>query len=200
MIIKGIKKEPVITEILGLPINVSDNYEPNYGEVNIIGVNPFGGIKIKVSSIISDNMLITGNIGNNLKDSIEIITSYLKTNKYIDNINYHINFNTNLFKLDGSSGSLGIAVSLVSSYKLKKIDNNISFLGSLDLYGRVLKVSRLKDKIITAYTNKINIIYLPVENKEDIKYIPSEIIDKLTLRYVNTFEELYNELFKGINS
>ena len=196
MLVNNIKKEPNIIEILGLPINIKENLEPNIGEVNIIGVNSYGGIKIKVSAIHENEDIVTGNIGDNLKDSLKIITSYLKSKNYIDDKKYHINFNTNRFKLDGSSGSLGIASALVSINKSKKIDNNICFIGSLDLYGRVVKVSRLKDKLITAYNNNLNIIYLPLSNKEDIEYIPNEIIEKLTLRFVNDFTELYNELFK----
>ena len=76
------------------------------------------------------------------------------------------------------------------------IDNNICFIGSLDLYGRILKVSKLKDKIITAYNNNINIVYLPLANKTDIDSIPEDIKDKITLRFIDNFTEIYNEIFK----
>ena len=196
MLVNNIKKEPNLSLILGLSINKEDDVIPNPGEVNIIGVNSYGGIKIKVSSIKNEKEIITGNIGENLRDSIKIIISYLKSKKYIDKEEYHINFNTNRFKLDGSSGSLGIAISLVSLNKNKVIDNNICFIGSLDLYGRILKVSKLKDKIITAYNNNINIVYLPLANKTDIDSIPEDIKDKITLRFIDNFTEIYNEIFK----
>ena len=196
MLVNNIKKEPNISLILGQPINKDDVLISNPGEVNIIGVNSYGGIKIKVSSIFNDKEVITGNIGDNLRDSIKIILSYLKNNKYIDNKEYHINFNTNKFKLDGSSGSLGIAISLVSLNKNKVIDNNTCFLGSMDLYGRILKVSKLKDKIITAYNNNLNIVYLPLANKEDIEKVPEDIKDKITLRFIDNFTEIYKEIFK----
>ena len=196
MLVNNIKKEPNLSLILGLPINKEDDVIPNPGEVNIIGVNSYGGIKIKVSSIKNEKEVITGNIGDNLRDSIKIILNYLKNNKYIDKEEYHLNFNTNRYKLDGSSGSLGIAMSLVSLNKNKVIDNNICFIGSLDLYGRILKVSKLKDKIITAYNNNINIVYLPLANKTDIDSIPEDIKDKITLRFIDNFTEIYNEIFK----
>lgn len=196
MLVNNIKKEPNIALILGQPINKDDVLIPNPGEVNIIGVNSYGGIKIKVSSIKNEKEVITGNIGDNLRDSIKIIISYLKSKKYIDKEEYHLNFNTNRFKLDGSSGSLGIAISLVSLNKNKVIDNNICFIGSLDLYGRILKVSKLKDKIITAYNNNINIVYLPLANKTDIESIPVDIKDKIALRFIDNFTEVYNEIFK----
>lgn len=198
MVINGIKKNINLSTILGNSIREKNTDKLRAGQCSIIGVNSYGGIKIIVSSIKSDKMIITGNIGNKLKDSIDVVISYLKYNNYIDNNNYHINFNNNNFMLDGFSGSLGIGVSLVSSYKNISIDNNICFIGNIDLYGKVLKVSRLRDKIITAYNNDMNIIYLPLENKEEEENIPIQIIDKITLRYISDFSEINNELFNNL--
>lgn len=198
MVINNIKKDINIPSILGKSIKEKPLDKLKPGQCNIIGVNSYGGIKITISSIINDELIITGNIGEKLKDSIKIIISYLKQNNYINNNNYHINFDNNNFKLDGYSGSLGIGVSLISSYKNISIDNNICFIGNVDLYGRILKVNKLIDKIITAYNNNINIIYLPLENKIDEENIPKQIIDKITLRYISDFSEINNELFNNV--
>ena len=84
----------------------------------------------------------------------------------------------------------------MSTISNKKIDNNICFIGVLDLYGQILRVNRLKDKIITAYNNKLDIIYLPLQNKVDEDLIPIEILENVKLRYISNFNEVYNELFK----
>ena len=110
--------------------------------------------------------------------------------------NIHLNFNVNKYELDGFSGGLGIAASIMSTVSGKKINNNICFIGAVDLYGQILRVNRLKDKIITAYNNKLNIIYLPLQNKVDEDLIPIEILENVKLRYVSNFNEVYNELFK----
>lgn len=195
MVINGIRKEPDLSLILGNSVKNSmcDKLMP--GQCSIIGVNSYGGVKVIVSSIVSDRFVITGNVGDRLKDSIEIVSSYLRSNNYIGDVNYHINFDSNNFRLDGFSGSLGIGVSLLSSYKNVSIDSNICFIGNVDLYGRVLRVNRLRDKIITAYNNGIDIVYLPLDNKVDEDVIPSQIIDKITLRYISDFNEICNELF-----
>ena len=197
MLINGVKKEPNFNEILGRPINNLVDNELHVGEANIVGVSGYGGACVKVSSIINDKMVITGNIGKNLNSSVLIVMSYLKNNKYLkleDNI--HLNFNVNKYELDGFSGGLGIAASIMSTVSSKKIDNNICFIGALDLYGQILRVNRLKDKIITAYNNKLDIIYLPLQNKIDEDLIPIEILDNVKLRYISNFNEVYNELFK----
>ena len=197
MLINGIKKEPNFNVILGLPIKSNKEEELVIGQSNIIGVSPYNGATVKISSIYSKDMILTGNIGNNLKNSILMVLSYLRNKKYINEDDYfHINFNVNKYTLDGYSGGLGVAASIVSLVSNKKIDKNICFIGAIDLYGRVLKVSRLRDKIITCYNNNLNIIYLPIQNKIDEEYIPEEVLQKVKLRYISTFDEVYNELFK----
>ena len=197
MLINGIKKEPNFNVILGLPIKSNKEEELVIGQSNVIGVSPYNGATVKISSIYSKDMILTGNIGNNLKNSILMVLSYLINKKYINEDDYfHINFNVNKYTLDGYSGGLGVAASIISLVSNKKIDKNICFIGAIDLYGRVLKVSRLRDKIITCYNNNLNIIYLPIQNKIDEEYIPEEVLQKVKLRYISTFDEVYNELFK----
>ena len=197
MLINGIKKEPNFNVILGLPIKSNKEEELVIGQSNIIGVSPYNGATVKISSIYSKDMILTGNIGSNLKNSILMVLSYLRNKKYINEDDYfHINFNVNKYTLDGYSGGLGVAASIISLVNNKRIDKNICFIGAIDLYGRVLKVSRLRDKIITCYNNNLNIIYLPIQNKIDEEYIPEEVLQKVKLRYISTFDEVYNELFK----
>lgn len=197
MLINGIKKEPNFNVILGLPIKTNTEEELVIGQSNIIGVSPYNGATVKISSIYSKDIILTGNIGSNLKNSILMVLSYLINKKYINEDDYfHINFNVNKYTLDGYSGGLGVAASIISLVSNKRIDKNICFIGAIDLYGRVLKVSRLRDKIITCYNNNLNIIYLPIQNKIDEEYIPEEVLQKVKLRYISTFDEVYNELFK----
>lgn len=197
MLINGIKKEPNFNVILGLPIKSNKEEELVIGQSNIIGVSPYNGATVKISSIYSKDMILTGNIGNNLKNSILMVLSYLRNKKYINEDDYfHINFNVNKYTLDGYSGGLGVASSIISLVSNKRIEKNICLIGAIDLYGRVLKVSRLRDKIITCYNNNLNIIYLPIQNKIDEEYIPEEVLQKVKLRYISTFDEVYNELFK----
>ena len=203
MIIHNIKSEPNLKEILGKPKFEFKELKNLVGEVNIIGVSPMGGAIIKVSSIMVPMMYdsnVTGNIGDELKDSIKVVQSYLKSNNYMDykkNTNgIHIHFDTHKFKLDGSSGSLGIAMSLCSLFNNKTIDSTTAFLGSLDLYGRIHKVAKLKDKVITAYNNGIKMLFVPLDNRIDEEDIPEFILTELNIIYVSSFEEVYSLIIK----
>lgn len=203
MIINNIKENPDFKQIIGKPLLEYKEPVNLVGEANIIGVSPLGGALIKVSSIMVPMMYdsnITGNIGDELRDSIKVVQSYLKSNNYMDykksTNGIHIHFNTHKFKLDGSSGSLGIAMSLCSLFNNTPIDSNTAFLGSLDLYGRVNKVNSLRDKIITAYNNNIRILFIPSDNKIDEEDIPEFILKELNIIYVSSFEEVYRLIIK----
>ena len=129
-----------------------------------------------------------------------VTISYLKAANYIKQTDLknkllHINFNQDI-KLNGGSGSLGVAVSILSLIKHKKINSNIAFTGKLDLYGNILKVSSLKEKIITSYNSNIKTIYLPKEHKEDKLDIPDFVLKDIKLIFVETFEDVYKSLFK----
>ena len=175
----------------------------NIGTVNILGVSPLGGKVITVQSLVvpdKENVIITGNVGDITKDNIMVTISYLKAANYIKQTDLknkllHINFNQDI-KLNGGSGSLGVAVSILSLIKHKKINSNIAFTGKLDLYGNILKVSSLKEKIITSYNSNIKTIYLPKEHKEDKLDIPDFVLKDIKLIFVETFEDVYKSLFK----
>ncbi|MDD2208456.1 MAG: AAA family ATPase [Bacilli bacterium] len=191
-----------VSSVLGNKLYETVLKEGMIGSVNILGASPLGGEIINVGSALvsSDTTLtVTGNVGERLLDSINLIISYLKSVNYIDskilkNSGLHLHFESN-FKIDGYSGALGIISGILSLISKKKIDNTIAFIGSIDLYGNVLKVSKLKDKIITAYNNGIKTIYLPKANIIDLKDIPKFIIDDLSLITVSKYDEVYKKLF-----
>ena len=194
--------ETLIRKILGNKIYETVLKEEMTGGVNLLGVNPLGGQIINVQSLLvpsEEDLIITGNVGERLIDSVKIIISYLKNAGYIEqkpfkNEALHLNFELN-YQLDGYSGSLGIAASIISLLNKKKISSNTAFIGGLDLYGRVLKVSSLKEKIITAYNNGIKTIYLPEDNKNNLKNIPEFILKDLNLIYISKYADLHQKLF-----
>ncbi|NLL02110.1 MAG: AAA family ATPase [Mollicutes bacterium] len=194
--------ETLIRKILGNKIYETVLKEEMTGGVNLLGVNPLGGQIINVQSLLvpsEEDLIITGNVGERLIDSVKIIISYLKNAGYIEQKTFknealHLNFELN-YQLDGYSGSLGIAASIISLLNKKKISSNTAFIGGLDLYGRVLKVSSLKEKIITAYNNGIKTIYLPEDNKNNLKNIPEFILKDLNLIYISKYADLHQKLF-----
>jgi ATP-dependent Lon protease len=193
-----------LNQILGNPIFTSTNKINEVGETNIIGVTPLGGILIKVECAFIPNtsgLIITGNVKEKLIDCINLSINYLKENGYLDSkkyanigIHYHL-CNTN-YLIDGRSGTIGLIMALLSLINNKLIDNTNAFIGNIDLYGNTLKVSNLKEKIITAYNNNIKTIYLPSSNHIDENLIPEFILKEINLIYLDNIKEIITLLFK----
>ena len=108
----------------------------------------------------------------------------------------YLNFCGSNFMIDGASGSVGIITSILSLINDKEIASDIALLGNIDLYGNILKVSKLKEKIITAYNAGIRTIYLPQDNIEDEKDLPLFILKEMALIHASNYSEIKKYLFK----
>ena len=200
-----INKVKEITEsdleiILGNKLYVSDNSTNNVGEVNIIGVTPFGGNVIKVQAAYNNYSMIsiTGNVGEKLRNAVNVCLAYLDSEGAIDlkKKGIYLNFSGSNYMIDGASGSAGIVTSILSLVNDKKISSDVAVIGNIDLYGNILKVSKLKEKIITAYNAGVRTIYLPQSNIDDEKDLPLFILKEMALIHANNYSEIKKYLFK----
>ena len=78
----------------------------------------------------------------------------------------------------------------------KKIDNATCFTGEITLHGDISKVGSVKEKIIGAYNNGYKRVFIPLENKNDLLYVPDKIKDNLEIITVKNYEEIFKILFK----
>lgn len=186
--------------ILGSKLYTNDSKTNKVGEVNIIGVTPFGGTMLKVQAAYNNynSLNITGNVGDKLKDAVNLCLAYLDSEGLLDlkKKGLYLNFSGSNLTIDGASGSAGIVTSILSLINDKEISSDIALIGNIDLYGNILKVSKLKEKIITAYNAGIRTIYLPQGNIEDEKDLPLFILKEMALIHTSNYSEIKKYLFK----
>lgn len=186
--------------ILGNKLYTNDSKTNKVGEVNIIGVTPFGGTMLKVQAAYNNynSLNITGNVGDKLKDAVNLCLAYLDSEGLLDlkKKGLYLNFSGSNLTIDGASGSAGIVTSILSLINDKEISSDIALIGNIDLYGNILKVSKLKEKIITAYNAGIRTIYLPQDNIEDEKDLPLFILKEMALIHTSNYSEIKKYLFK----
>lgn len=186
--------------ILGNKLYTNDSKTNKVGEVNIIGVTPFGGTMLKVQAAYNNynSLNITGNVGDKLKDAVNLCLAYLDSEGILDlkKKGLYLNFSGSNLTIDGASGSVGIVTSILSLINDKEISSDIALIGNIDLYGNILKVSKLKEKIITAYNAGIRTIYLPQGNIEDEKDLPLFILKEMALIHTSNYSEIKKYLFK----
>lgn len=199
--IKTINKDKII-KILGNPkYSVEALKEDNIGVASVLAYTAFGGEVTSVevvSTAGSGKIITTGNLGNVLKESIEVITTVVK-NKYKYNLNkldLHFHYLSADAKKDGPSAGLASIVALMSMYEKKKIPSDVAFTGEISLNGNILKIGGLKEKLIGAYNNGIKSVYIPKDNELDLVYLPQIIKDNMEINLISNIDEIYTKLFK----
>lgn len=183
--------------------NEKDSY---IGVINALGYTPYGGCIQKTTAISYEGngiINLTGMLGDVVKESANVAISYIKANSYIMDIDskvfnekdFHIHFEGAAIPKDGPSAGLAIMTSLISLLKQKAIDTSVSMTGEITLRGKVLPVGGIKEKILVAINNNVKTIYVPIDNKEDVREIPSNLLKGIKVKYINNYLELYNDLF-----
>lgn len=199
--VKQLSEQKVI-KLLGEPkYRDEDVFLNTPGQVNILAYTPLGGILSKIETVIykgTEKINITGNVGKVMNESVNVALSMIK-NKYkynFHNYDLHIHFLTAGIKKDGPSAGLSIAVAITSLMENKTVSENIAFTGEITLQGNILKIGGLKEKLIGAFNKNISCCYIPLENKDDLKDMPKEILKKIDIKLVSNFDEVYKDLFK----
>ncbi len=206
--IKIINKK-VIDEFLKTPY-VCFKPKERVGVVNGLAYTMYGGdvLSIEVTFYKGNGKLtLTGSLGEVMKESAYIALSYLKANYKYFNIKYedlvdndiHIHVPEGAVPKDGPSAGITLTTALVSAFTNKTIKSDIAMTGEMTLRGDILPIGGLKEKSIGACRSNIKKVFVPDDNKKDVKNIPKEITDKLVYVFVKDYKEMKKYLFSETN-
>ena len=204
---KYIINEKNITNYLGV-YKYNDNLvlENSIGTFNALAFTSFGGetLKVEVTYYKGDGRIIlTGQLGDVMRESCEIALSYIKANcnsfgidyEELSNSNIHIHALDGAVKKDGPSAGIAITTAIISAFKKKKVANNIGATGEISLNGNILPIGGLKEKSIGAKKGNIDTIIIPTANKKDLEEIEDEIKNGINYIEVSNYMDAYKILF-----
>lgn len=204
---KYIINEKNITNYLGA-YKYNDNLvlENSIGTFNALAFTSFGGetLKVEVTYYKGDGKIIlTGQLGDVMRESCEIALSYIKANcnsfgidyEELSNSNIHIHALDGAVKKDGPSAGIAITTAIISAFKKKKVANNIGATGEISLNGNILPIGGLKEKSIGAKKGNIDTIIIPAANKKDLEEIEDEIKNGINYIEVSNYMDAYKILF-----
>ena len=161
----------------------------------------WGGTILPIEMIVmkgNGKILSSGNIGNIMQESIDVIFSYFKVNykkwgikqNFFSKHDIHINIYEQSIYKDGSSAGLAFFVKILCTIKNIKFKNSIAFSGEISLEGRVLRVGGLKEKLCVAQEQGIKKIILPKQSWMEYQSINSEIKKSLFVYFIDDVMEL----------
>ncbi len=199
----SLKKEH-LHEFLGSKTYSRDHYQGNdyAGVVTGLAWTSVGGEILFIESSLtrskSENIGITGNLGNVMKESAVLAMQYIKSNaslygikdEWFENWNVHIHVPEGAVPKDGPSAGITMTTSIISSFTQRKVKANLAMTGEITLRGRVLPVGGIKEKILAAKRAGIKEIILSKANEKDIKDINERYLKGLTFHFVNDMKEV----------
>lgn len=176
------------------------------GVVNGLAYTSFGGdtLPIEVNYFKGHgNLILTGSLGDVMKESAQIALNYIKANYQHFKINYdvisdndiHIHVPEGAIPKDGPSAGIALTTALISSLTQRKVPTNLAMTGEITLRGNVLPIGGLKEKSIGAHRNKISKIIIPYENVNDLDDIPIEIRKDIEYIPVKNYKEVYKIIY-----
>ena len=188
-------------------VSLSNINEYQVGVVSALSYTPYGGevLPIEVNYYKGTGKLIlTGSLGNVMKESATLALSYIKSNCDKFNIDYrllcendiHIHIPAGAVVKDGPSAGVTLVTSIISAFANIKMDNHIAMTGEITLRGNILPVGGLREKCLGAIRNNIQKIFIPYDNLRDVEELSKDITANLKFIPVNNYMEIFNEIRK----
>ena len=173
------------------------------GLVNGLAYTDFGGdlIPIEVNYFAGKgNLILTGNLGDVMKESAKIALDYVKANAktykidetIFDKIDIHIHVPEGAVKKDGPSAGVTMTTALISALSNTPVRNDVAMTGEVTLRGNVLAIGGLKEKSISAHRSGIKTIIIPKENEKDLDEIPDLVKDNVKIVFASKVEDVLN--------
>lgn len=192
-----------IEAILGAEKIEPELYENNLipGVVTGLAWSPMGGSVLFTESKLipgKGNLQITGQLGDVMKESVNIARSFLKAhsdylnidNRAFDFWDIHVHFPAGAIPKDGPSAGITVLTALASLFTQRKVKSHLAMTGEITLRGKVLPVGGIKEKILAAKRAGIKEIIMSVSNQKDVEDIQPAYIKGLKFHYVKSMIEV----------
>ncbi len=202
-------QQPDITEMLGV-----ERYMPEEGRKELpIGVatglawTEAGGDVLYVESALlpgGSDLTITGQIGDVMQESARAARSYLWSRAeemglaipLFKRNGLHIHVPEGAIPKDGPSAGVTMASALASLFLRIPVRQDTAMTGEINLSGLVLPVGGIKEKILAAHRVGLRRLLLPKANEKDLKEVPDQVKDDMTVVFVETIEQVLHHVLQ----
>jgi len=199
-----------LEEYLGKPKFTFDQLD----RVSVPGVavglawTPSGGDILFVEATMmpgKKELLLTGQLGEIMKESARAALSYLKSNykalglpeSVFGDHDIHIHVPAGAIPKDGPSAGITLLTALASLFKDKPVKQKLAMTGEVTLRGIVLPVGGIKEKILAAIRSGVKEVIIPLENKKDLEEIPKKILSQIRVHLVKEVPEVLKIALDG---
>jgi ATP-dependent Lon protease len=143
-------------------------------------------------------LVLTGQLGDVMKESAKIALSYVRGHaeelgideSAFENREFHVHVPAGAIPKDGPSAGVTMVTALASLLSGRPVKHTVGMTGEVTLQGRVLPIGGLKQKALAAHAAGLTDVILPERNRGDLDDIPEEVREQMTFHPVMTVQEV----------
>ena len=145
-----------------------------------------------------DGLVLTGQLGDVMKESARIALSYVRGHAdaldidedAFDGREFHLHVPAGAIPKDGPSAGITMTTALASLLSGRPVKHTVGMTGEVTLQGRVLPIGGLKQKVLAAHAAGLTDVILPERNRADLDDVPQEVRDAMAFHPVMSIGEV----------
>ncbi len=212
----GERKAPIpvtassVTEWLGRPHFYFESAERTSvpGVATGLAVTGAGGDVLFVEASVSqgpEGLMLTGQLGDVMKESAEIAMSYVRSHAQELNIDptvfagkrFHLHVPAGAVPKDGPSAGVTMTTALVSLLRGEPVRSNVAMTGEVTLQGRVLPIGGVKQKVLAAHRAGLTAVVVPSRNGPDLEDVPEDVRNAMTFHLAGNISDVLEAALVG---
>ena len=144
---------------------------------------------------------ITGQLGDVMKESVDIALSLVKSMypesyEVFEKNDIHIHVPAGAVPKDGPSAGITMTTALASLVNNIPVSPEYAMTGEVSLRGNVMPIGGLPEKLMAAARAGIKKVFIPDENKDDLKEVAEEVLNELEIIPVKRVEDVLSVVLK----
>lgn len=181
----------------------SDIVSGEVGAVNGLAWTSVGGvtmpIEVRMLPYGSGKIVLTGSLGDIMKESAEIAVSLIKSKAkelgidgdLFNKNDIHIHVPAGATPKDGPSAGIALATAVLSAVTGKSVKDKLAMTGEITLRGKVLPIGGLKEKTLAAQRSGIKTVIIPEQNKKDMQELPKCVLDNIDFVLADNISKVF---------
>jgi len=143
-------------------------------------------------------LVLTGQLGNVMKESARIALTYVKSHaarlgiaeRAFEGLEFHLHVPAGAIPKDGPSAGVTMVTALASLLTRRPVRSTVGMTGEVTLQGRVLPIGGLKQKVLAAHAAGLTDVILPERNEPDLDDVPAEVRHQMRFHPVGSIEDV----------
>jgi len=148
-------------------------------------------------------VIMTGKMGEIMQESAQTAMSFVRSmakelglpKRFHEAFDVHLHIPDNAVPKEGPSAGVAITVALLSAFSKSPVTPKVAMTGEISLYGRVLPVGGVREKLLAAEREGIHTVLVPHDNLDDVDEVKQLLKEPMRIIGIRTLEDVWEHVF-----